>query len=113
MKGVKSESLKNPLEEAQHSQRELEKRLFHLKTLYDVTREIGPLRDIQEIIENLLLMVMGAFGALSGVILLVDINKGRMEAVTQRGMDESFMDKLSEARESDNFLKEMKEGATL
>ncbi len=113
MKGVKTKSLKNPLGKAQYSQRELVKRLFHLKTLYDVTREIGPLRVIQEIIENLLLMVMGAFGALSGVILLVEINKGRIEAVTQRGLDESFMDKLSEAIESDYFLKEMKEGATL
>jgi len=88
MKGVKIKSLKNPLGKAQHSQGELEKRLFHLKTLYDVTREIGPLRDIQEIIENLLLMVMGAFGALSGVILLVEINPTRVEFPAACGVKE-------------------------
>jgi len=68
---------------AEDSQRELERRVFHLKTLYDVTREIGFLRDTQQIIKNHLLMVMGAFGALRGVILIVD-NTGKIEAVTER-----------------------------
>ena len=53
--------------DAAHSQRELERRIFHLKTLYEVSQVIGSLRDPQQIMKNLLLMVMGTFGALKGV----------------------------------------------
>lgn len=85
------------------SQRELEKRIFHLKTLYDVSREIGFLRDVPEIIKPLLMMVMGTFGALNGLILLVDIRGGRVQAATQRGLDKISMDLLSQAIEEGCF----------
>jgi len=107
-----NKKINKSLTEAEDSQRELEKRVFHLKTLYDVTREIGFLRDTQQIIKNLLLMVMGAFGALRGVILLVN-NTGKIEAVTERGMDELFIDKVSQAIESGYIIEELKEGASI
>ena len=47
--------------EAKYSQRELERRIFHLKTLYDLGQEIGYLRGTQEITKNLLMMMIGTF----------------------------------------------------
>ena len=63
-----------PFTDAEHSQRELERRIFHLKTLYEVSQVIGSLRDPQQIMKNLLLMVIGTFGALKGVAFLVYSN---------------------------------------
>ena len=71
------------------SQYELEKRNFHLKTLYDVSQVIGSLRDVQSILKNLLMMVMGTFGTLRGIALLVDTDKGRLEASAQRSIPKS------------------------
>jgi class 3 adenylate cyclase len=102
-KTVKEETIhisNKPPREAGHSEKELERRVFHLKTLYDVSQEIGFLGGTQEIMNNLLLMIMGTFGALSGVSLLVNTNRGKIEAVTQRGMGENSIDILSRAIES-------------
>jgi signal transduction histidine kinase len=53
-------------------QAELDRRLFHIRTLYDVSRELLGLTDIQTIIKNFLLMTMGNFGALQGFVLTQD-----------------------------------------
>ncbi|MEE9522019.1 MAG: adenylate/guanylate cyclase domain-containing protein [candidate division NC10 bacterium] len=98
-----NKKIHKPLTEGEDSQGELERRVFHLKTLYDVSREIGSLRDIQEIMKHLLMMVMGTFGAVNGVLLLVDMQRGRMEAGTQRGLDTTAIDLLSQAIESGSF----------
>src|SRR5215510_9294966 len=86
--------------DAEHSQRELERRIFHLKTLYEVSQVIGSLRDPQQILRNLLLMVIGTFGALKGVAFLVDNQQGRIAAVTQRSMDKTALAALSQAVEA-------------
>lgn len=85
------------MSEAEHSNRELDKRIFHLRTLYDLSQEMGFLKGVPEITRNLLMMVMGNFGALSGVILIIDIKKKKIEAMTQRGMTDASMNTLSEA----------------
>ncbi len=107
-----NKNINKPQTEAADSQMELERRVFHLKTLYDVTREIGFLRDTQQIIKNLLLMVMGAFGSLRGVILIVD-KSGKIEAVTERGMDDQFLEKVSQAIKSGYSIEELKDGASI
>ena len=91
------------MSEVEHSQRELEKRLFHLKTLHDLSQEIGFLNGVQEITKNLLMMVMGNFGVLSGVILLIDVKKKKIETMSQRGMSGTSMNILSGAVESGLF----------
>jgi signal transduction histidine kinase len=53
-------------------QAELDRRLFHIRTLYDVSRELLGLTDIQAILKNFLLMTMGNFGALQGFVLTQD-----------------------------------------
>jgi signal transduction histidine kinase len=53
-------------------QEELDRRLFHIRTLYDISRELLGLTDIQAILKNFLLMTMGNFGALQGFVLTQD-----------------------------------------
>jgi adenylate cyclase len=89
--------------EAEHSQRELERRIFHLKTLYEVSQVIGSLRDPQQIMRNLLLMVIGTFGALRGVACLVDVQQGRVEAAMQRGMGRTALEELTQAVAAGDF----------
>jgi len=88
---------------AERSQRELERRIYHLKTLHDLSREVGYLKDTEQIIRNLLMMVIGTFGALSGFILIINTSKRKIEAVTHRGMDRHSMDILCHAVESGYF----------
>lgn len=76
------------LRDATRSQEELEKRMFHLRTLYDVSREIGYLNDTQSIISNLLMMVLGTFGVERGLIVLSDSQNG-VAALAQRGVDDA------------------------
>jgi len=103
MKDKSTKSLKNPLLEIDRSQQELEKRIFHLKTLYDLSQEIGFLKGTREIIKNLLMMIMGTFGAASGFILIVDSNLGKIEAFTHRGLVENSFNIFSQIIESGSF----------
>ena len=94
--------------DAAHSQRELERRIFHLKTLYEVSQVIGSLRDPQQIMKNLLLMVIGTFGALKGVAFLVDVQQGRVAVATQRSMGKTVLTELSQAVEA-GYLNDIKD----
>jgi adenylate cyclase len=82
---------------------ELERRIFHLKTLYDLSQEIGVLKGRKEIMKNLLMMIMGTVGALRGIVILVDISTGSAEEMFQRGMGENSLGILSDAMESRRF----------
>jgi class 3 adenylate cyclase len=77
---------KHPKNNEGDSQRELERRIFHLKTLHDVSREITFLRSPQEILKNLLMMVMGTFGTATGVAILVNTDENEVEAFAGRGI---------------------------
>jgi class 3 adenylate cyclase len=89
--------------DATHSQRELERRIFHLKTLYEVSQVIGSLRDPQQIMKNLLLIVIGTLGALKGVAFLVDVQQDRVAVATQRSMGKTALAELSQAVEAGYF----------
>src|SRR5262249_8378950 len=89
--------------DTEHSQRELERRVFYLKTLYDVGQEIGALRDAQRIIQHMLLMIIGTFGIRRGMIILTDAQQRRIAAVTQRGMASTAVDSIAQAMESGHF----------
>jgi class 3 adenylate cyclase len=47
---------------------ELDRRVYHLKTLYDVSREVFSSIDFDTILRNFLLMTMGNFGVIQGAI---------------------------------------------
>ena len=59
----------NPSQAADEVQAELDKQLFHLKTLYDVSHELLGLSDVSMILKNFLLMTMGNFGTAQGFIM--------------------------------------------
>jgi signal transduction histidine kinase len=95
MKDEAFQNVQDPSKE-ERSQQELEKRIFHLKTLYDLIQEIGYLRETHEITKNLLLMMIGNFGASCGLIFLFDMSRGEMEACCQRGLPKESVDSFSE-----------------
>ena len=104
---MEDEALKNvqdPSKEEKKSQQELEKRIFYLKTLYDLSLEIGFLRGTQEITKNLLLMMIGNFGASCGFIFLFDTGRGKMDAYTQRGLPKESVDMFSEKIELGDLI---------
>jgi signal transduction histidine kinase len=104
---MEDEALKNvqdPSKEEKKSQQELEKRIFHLKTLYDLSQEIGFLRGTQEITKNLLLMMIGNFGAFCGFIFLFDMSQRKMDAFSQRGLNKDSLDMLSKTIESGHWI---------
>ena len=64
--------LKESLKQAEKVQAELDLRVFNLKTLYDVSKDIYGSVESETIIRNFLLMTMGNFGVVEGFILLLD-----------------------------------------
>jgi len=89
-------------DEVKHPQYELERRIFYLKTLYDLSQEIGYSSGTQEIIKNLLLMMIGNFGASRGVILIFDKTRRKVEAFTQRGLTSNSLNLLVQKVEADD-----------
>lgn len=74
---------------------ELARRLFHLKTLFDVSQEIAYLKTIPEISKTLLMMVMGTFGSPQGTMILADIEAGRANHILLRGLDPTWRESMS------------------
>ena len=74
---------------------ELEKKTYHLKTLSDVSQEIFFLKDPQEIIPKLLLMVMGSYGSLQGLAFLLNEEQTAIEVFSQRGVENNLKDELA------------------
>ena len=64
--------LKESLKQAESVQAELDLRVFNLKTLYDVSKDIYGSVELETIIRNFLLMTMGNFGVMDGFVLLLD-----------------------------------------
>ena len=64
--------LRNQLKESEHVQNELDRRIFYLKTLYDVSKDIFSSVESETILRNFLLMAMGNFGVTKGFALLAN-----------------------------------------
>jgi class 3 adenylate cyclase len=56
-------------------QTELDRRIFHLKTLYDISKEIYGSVNTGVILRNFLLMTTGNFGMVEGFVAIADANK--------------------------------------
>jgi class 3 adenylate cyclase len=67
------ELLRNSLQQAESIQTELDRRVYYLKTLYDVSRDIFGSVEYEKILKNFLMMTMGNFGVAEGFILTVDV----------------------------------------
>ena len=53
-------------------QTELDRQIFHLQTLYDVSRELLGVVEIEAVLKRFLLMTLGNFGVVEGFILIDD-----------------------------------------
>jgi rhodanese-related sulfurtransferase len=63
--------------------RELDRQLFHLKTLNDLSREVGGIIQPKKIMEAFLLMAMGTLGFSRGFVLLVHNPTTQVDAVSR------------------------------
>jgi class 3 adenylate cyclase len=72
---AKTQTKPNNPEDPSHlsaaTQDELDRRLFHLKTLYDVSKDLFVSTEPETILRNGLLMAMGAFGVAEGFVAAV------------------------------------------
>ena len=78
----------NPSYAAEKVQVELDKQIFHLKTLYDVSHELLGLTDISMILRNFLLMTMGNFGTAQGFIMDENAHIGEINHFESFGFEE-------------------------
>ena len=91
------EQLRASLKRAEHVQSELDRRVFHLKTLYDVSRDIYGSVESEVILRNFLLMTMGNFGVMDGLIVLVDGASQKISHSVRFGFEGHSLDWLHEA----------------
>jgi class 3 adenylate cyclase len=88
--------LRESLKQAENIQAELDLRVFNLKTLNDVSKDIYGNVESETIIRNFLLMTMGNFGVMQGFILLLDQPANETDQFVSVG----FQDDLSQPLES-------------
>jgi class 3 adenylate cyclase len=83
------EHLRSALKQAEHVQAELDRRVFHLKTLYDVSTDIFGSVEFETILRNFLLMTMGNFGVMEGFILTLEGPSKEIAHFVSMGFEES------------------------
>ncbi|KKM03479.1 hypothetical protein LCGC14_1774060, partial [marine sediment metagenome] len=75
---------------------ELDLRVFHLKTLYDVSKDIFGTVDSEAILKNFLLMTTGNFGVIEGFILTQDVPSKEITHFVSVGFKDEEHTSLSE-----------------
>jgi class 3 adenylate cyclase len=83
-----TEELQSPLSD--EVQLELDRRIFHLKTLNDISRDIYGSVHSETILQNFLLAAMGNFGVMAGFILLMDPSAQESSRMFSIGLDDEF-----------------------
>ena len=91
------EQLRAALKEAEDVQTELDRRIFHLKTLFDVSKDIYSSVEIETIMRSFLLMTMGNFGVMDGFIQLLDEPSQTTEQFVAIGFRDENHDALENA----------------
>jgi hypothetical protein len=97
------EQLTASLKQAEEVRAELDRRVFHLKTLYDVSKDMHGRVEIDAILRSFLLMSMGNFGVVSGFVLLANVH-ATIERFITLGIQET--DSFSLRNESQKILKQ-------
>jgi len=83
---------------------ELDRQAFHLKTLYDVSKDIFGTVDVEAILKNFLLMTTGNFGVIEGFIVTQDVPTGEITHFVSVGFRDDQRTVLSQG--SAQLLKE-------
>jgi class 3 adenylate cyclase len=111
------EQLRNSLLQAERIQTELDRRVYYMKTLYDVSKDIFGSVEYEPILKNFLLMTMGNFGVAEGFILTVDIPSRETNGFVSVGFQGDDISLLktggSEILLSDDLVKSMQNEADL
>ena len=81
---------------------DLDRRVYHLKTLNDVSKDIFGSVDFKAILKNFLLISMGNFGVIEGLILTLEMSSGEVVQFESNGYEES--DLLSLKKEASRLL---------
>ncbi|MGD9057340.1 MAG: adenylate/guanylate cyclase domain-containing protein [Desulfobacterales bacterium] len=81
--------LRSALKQSEDVQNELDRRVFYLKTLYDVSKDIFSSVESEAILRNFLLMAMGNFGVTKGFILTVNSPSRVIRHFVQVGLEEN------------------------
>jgi signal transduction histidine kinase len=84
-------------EKAENLRDELDRQLFNLKTLYDVSHELLGVADVNHILKNFLLMTMGNFGVMQGFLALQDTCSLEISRLQTVGIEEQDKPLLREA----------------
>jgi hypothetical protein len=77
--------LREELKQSEHVQSELDRRVFYLKTLYDVSKDIFSSVEAETILRSFLLMAMGNFGVTEGFILLINSHSKEIQHLVPVG----------------------------
>jgi class 3 adenylate cyclase len=105
------ELLRTSLQQAENIQTELDRRVYYLKTLYDISKDIFSSVEYEPILKNFLLMTMGNFGVAEGFILTVDIPSRKINGFVSVGFQADDISLLrtggSEILFSANLVKSM------
>jgi class 3 adenylate cyclase len=111
------EQLRNSLLQAEHIQTELDRRVFYMKTLYDVSRDIFGSVEYALILKNFLMMTMGNFGVAEGFILTVNVPSKEINGFVSVGFQGGDISLLKtggkEILLSDDLVKSMQNEADL
>ena len=81
--------LQKELEQSEKAQNELDRRVFYLKTLYDVSKDIFSSVESEKILRSFLLMAMGNFGATEGFILLISTDSKEIQHLVPVGLEDN------------------------
>jgi rhodanese-related sulfurtransferase len=79
-------ALEESFRQARLAREDLDRRVFHLHTLYEFTAELSPIASTESLMETFLLMVIGTFGLSQGFVILCDRDKRKCRCVS-RGSD--------------------------
>lgn len=90
----KSDTLEDALAYRARIQKELDRRIFHLKILSDAVREMSGLHDPEKIMETFLLTVMGTFSVVEGYFLLLN-KDDNVATLGHRGIGKKKVRRLS------------------
>jgi class 3 adenylate cyclase len=79
--------LQDALQQAEDVQTELDRRVFYLKTLYDVSKDIFSSVESEKILRSFLLMAMGNFGVTRGFILGINSPSKGIQHFVEVGLE--------------------------
>ncbi len=77
-------------------QEELDRRLFHLTTLYDVSRELIGVSDVDTILKSFLMMTTGNFGVIEGFLMTWEPTPKEIVHFTSVGLEDHTHPLLTE-----------------